>query len=275
MGGMNRPVPRLIATDLDHTLLTETGRVSPRTRAALDAARAAGVITVPVTARQPVGLRTMSEDTGFTDWALTSNGSCGIHLSTGEVLFAQEAPADTVGRLAAALNEQIPGLLFGSVRDAGEQLIVQEGYAAVAAYSDHKRDPSTMGGVALREVLAEPCVKLVIRHPEISPAEIFEAIGSLGLGGFALTLSGAPFVEVMAEGVTKATGLSKLCEHLGIDRERVVAFGDGLNDIEMLQWAGRGVAVGNALPAVRRAADEIAPSNEEDGVAVVIERLLG
>ncbi|MGI0504296.1 HAD-IIB family hydrolase, partial [Burkholderia sp. ZZQ-2] len=73
---------------------------------------------------------------------------------------------------------------------------------------------------------------------------------------------GAPFVEVMAEGVTKATGLARLCEHLGIDRADVVAFGDALNDVEMLRWAGHGVAMADAEPLVHDAADETTASND-------------
>lgn len=79
----------------------------------------------------------------------------------------------------------------------------------------------------------------------------------------------------MAEGVTKATGLARLCAHLGIDRTDVVAFGDALNDVEMLRWAGHGVAMGHAAPEVADAADEVGGTNDEDGVAQVIERLLG
>jgi len=266
---------RLIATDLDHTLLDEAGHVSPRTRAALGAARAAGALVVPVTARQPVGLEALAAEVDFTEWALCSNGSFGIHMTTREVLFAREAPAEMLQRLAIALNERMPGLLYASVREAGEQLIAQEGYAAVAHHSDHKRDPATLGGVPLQEVLAAPSLKLVIRHPELGPDLVFRAVAELGLAGFELTLSGAPFVEIMAEGVSKASGLARLCASLGITRDEVVAFGDGLNDMEMLAWAGHGVAVANALPELRGIADEIAPSNDDDGVATVIERLLG
>ncbi|MFY9713782.1 MAG: HAD-IIB family hydrolase, partial [Microbacterium sp.] len=176
---------------------------------------------------------------------------------------------------AEALRASIPGLLFASVREGGETFVAQHGYAEVAKLSDHKRDPRTMGGVPLDQVLSAPSLKLVIRHPELSPSALFDALRALGLVGFEATLSGAPFVEVMAEGVTKATGLARLCEHLGVDRTDVVAFGDALNDVEMLRWAGHGVAMAGADLVVQDAADEIAASNDDDGVARVIERLLG
>lgn len=266
---------QLIATDLDHTLLDGDGRVSPRTRAALDRARTAGIAVVPVTARQPIGLRAIAEQAGFDAWSLCSNGALGVHLTTGELLFTQEAPAEVIREVAAALDERIPGLVYASVRGSGDHLVAQAGYGALAHFDDHKREPSEMGAFALAEVLSEPSLKLVVRHAEVPVSEIYTAISDIGVAGFAATLSGAPFVEIMAEGVTKASGLARMCAHLGVDRSEVVAFGDGLNDIEMLEWAGRGVAMANALPEVRRTADEVAPANTEDGVARVIERLLG
>lgn len=265
---------RLIATDLDGTLIGADGQVSARTRAALDAARDAGIRTVPVTARQPIGLRPIAAQAGFDDWALCGNGAYGVHLTTGEHLFAEEIPAEVQQELAEALLAAIPGLAFASVRDAGEGFVAQEGYAALAQLSDHKRDPATMGGVPLADVLGAPSLKLVIRHPSVPIPEIFEALQALGLTGFEATLSGAPFVEVMAQGVTKATGIAQVCARLGIDRHEVLAFGDALNDLEMLEWAGHGVAVANAIDVVRDAADEVTASNNDDGVAIVIERML-
>lgn len=265
---------RLIATDLDGTLLDSSSSVSGRTRAALDAARAQGVLVVPVTARQPIGLRAIAAEADFRDWALCSNGAYATHLTDGRMLFAEELSPATVRTLAEALTASVPGLLFASVRDAGETFIAQEGYAAIADHSDHRRDPDTMGGVPLDEVLDGPSVKFVIRHPELAPEIVFDALRALGLSGYEATLSGAPFVEVMAEGVSKATGLARLCAHLGIDRADVLAFGDALNDVEMLRWAGRGVAMGGAAAAVRDAADEQTVSNDDHGVARVVERML-
>ncbi|MDQ0645878.1 Cof subfamily protein (haloacid dehalogenase superfamily) [Microbacterium natoriense] len=266
---------RLIATDLDGTLLDSTGTVTSRTRRALDAARARGIHVVPVTARQPIGLRAIAAEAGFDGWALCGNGAYATNLVDGRMLFAEELPPETIRTLAQALRASIPGLLFASVREGGETFVAEDGYAEIADYSDHKRHPQTMGGVPLDQVLAAPTLKLVIRHPELSPGVLFEALRDLGLVGFEATLSGAPFVEVMAEGVTKATGLARLCEHLDVSQSDVVAFGDALNDVEMLRWAGHGVAMAEAEDVVRDAADEVAASNDDDGVARVIERMLG
>lgn len=266
---------RLIATDLDDTLLGVDKTVSSRTRAALDAARAAGIHVVPVTARAPVGLRTIAAGAGFAEWALCGNGGYGVHLGTGEVLFQTSLAADTQRAVVEALNARVPGLLYASVRDAGDVFIAQEGYAALVDPADHSRAPDSLGGVSLGDVIDSPGVKLVIRHPELAPRVVFDELAALQLTGFEATLSGAPFVEIMAAGVTKATGLEILCARLDVAASEVVAFGDALNDVAMLRWAGRGIAMANALPIVKEAADEIAGHHDQDGVAEVIERLLG
>lgn len=265
---------RLIATDLDGTLLRPDLSVSPRTRRALDAARRAGIEVVPVTARQPRGVRRISEAAGFTGWALCGNGAHGVHLTTGEVLFEAHLAADTQRAVAEALSARIPGVLFVSVRQGGEVFVAQRGYAEIAHFEDHKRAPNDMGGYSLDAVVGQPSLKFIVRHPQMTPRELLPHIRALNLPGFAITHSGAPFLEVLAEGVNKAWGLARLCGELGIAREDVLAFGDAPNDAEMLAWAGRGVAMANADAEAREAADELTLSNDEDGVAVVIERLL-
>lgn len=266
---------RLIATDLDGTLLRDDLSVAPRTRRALDAARAAGIVVVPVTARQPRGTRMIAEQAGFIDWALCGNGAQCVHLGTGEVLFEAHVDVAVQRAVAEALRERVPGVLFVSVREAGEVFVAQDGYAAIADFEDHKRDPATMGRYDLAAVLAEPSLKFVVRHPGLAPAALVAEIRALGLDGFAVTHSGAPFAEVLAEGVNKAWGVARLCDRLGIERSEVLAFGDAPNDAELLAWAGHGVAMANAHPEAREAADELTVSNQQDGVAVVLERLLG
>lgn len=264
---------RLIATDLDCTLLDSDLQVSARTRAALDAARAAGIEVVPVTARQPRGLGLIAAQAGFTGWALCGNGAHGVHLGTGETLFEAHVEPFAQRAVAAALTERIGGLLFVSVRERGEVFAAQAGYAELAHFEDHKRWPHEMQALPLADVLAAPSLKLIVRHPTLGPDELLREARALDLPGVAVTHSGAPFIEVLAAGVSKAWGLSRLCAHLGIQQGEVLAFGDAPNDAEMLAWAGRGVAVAHAHPDARSAADEVAASNDEDGVAAVIEAL--
>ncbi|WP_293909838.1 HAD family hydrolase [Deinococcus sp.] len=266
---------RLIATDLDGTLLNSAGKISPRNRRALDAARAAGIEVVPVTARQPHSVYSGDENSPFTEYAVCSNGALGLHLSRNESLFESHLEVAAQRALTAALTARVPGALFASVRERGAVFLAQAGYAELARFNDHGRQPAEMGAHSLEAVCAEPSLKFIVRHARLTPRELLAEVQALKLTGFALTHSGAPFLEIMAEGVSKARGLAHLCTHLGIDRTEVLAFGDALNDLEMLAWAGRGVAMGNSEPEVRAAAREVTASNDEDGVALVIERLLG
>lgn len=265
---------RLVVTDLDGTLLRDDLSVSPRTRAALDSVRAAGVHVVPVTARQPVGVRHIAEEAGFEDWAICSNGSLGVHLGTGERLWESHLAVQAQQALVQALVAAVPGVLCASVREGGERFVAQEGYSAISVYDDHKRDVSTMGSHPVADVLAEPSLKLILRHPEIGVEDLRVRLDRLGLAGFSVTSSGAPFLEVMREGTTKAWGVARLCDLLGIEAHEVLAFGDARNDVEMLAWAGRGVAVANAHAETRAVADEVTASNLDDGVARVLEGLL-
>ncbi|QBX54530.1 HAD family phosphatase [Nocardioides seonyuensis] len=265
---------RLVVTDLDGTLLRDDLSVSPRTRAALDGVRKAGVRVVPVTARQPIGVRHIAEDAGFEDWAICSNGSLGVHLGTGEQLWETHLAVQAQQALVKALVTAVPGVLCASVRDGGDKFVAQEGYSSIATYDDHKRDVTTMGNHPVADVLAEPSLKLILRHPEIGAEDLRLRLDELGLGGFSVTSSGAPFLEVMSEGITKAWGVARLCSLLGIEPREVMAFGDALNDVEMLTWAGRGVAVANAHPGTRAVADEVTASNMDDGVAQALELLV-
>lgn len=270
-----RPVAvRLIATDLDGTLLRSNLSVASRTRAALDAARAAGIVIVPVTARQPQGVRHIAEEAGFNAWALCSNGAHCVDLSSGEVLFEAHVEVAAQRALADVLVAEMPGVTFLSVRSGGDVYVAERGYTDLADFEDHKRDPRTMDVHTLEHVLAEPSLKFIIRHRDMAPATMLNKVRALGLDGFEVTHSGAPFVEVLADGVSKAWGLARLCKHLVIARDEVLAFGDAPNDVEMLAWAGRGVAVSNAAAETKLAADEYCGSNDEDGVAIVIEQLL-
>jgi hydroxymethylpyrimidine pyrophosphatase-like HAD family hydrolase len=123
------------------------------------------------------------------------------------------------------------------------------------------------------ELLSRPAVKLLLRNPELSSDAMVAALTPV-LGHAAdLTFStGRGLVEVSPPGVTKATGLAEVAQRHGVDAGGVVAFGDMPNDLEMLRWAGHGVAMGNAHPALLEVADEITASNGDDGLALILER---
>lgn len=271
---------RLVATDLDHTLLRGDRTVSDRTVAALRSARRAGITVVPVTARNVVGVRAVNARTGFDGWAVCGNGAYAVHLGisddrSAEPLFATEATPDALRRVVATVRARFPRACFAAVRECGARFIAEDAYAALASATDHSRDPASMERATVDDLVDAPAVKLVFRAPDVPVDVLFDKVSALLAEdtGVELTMSGAPFVELMAAGVSKATGLARLCSHLGVAPGEVLAVGDGLNDIPMLRWAGRGVAVANAGPDVRAAADEVTAAADDDGVAVLLEEL--
>src|SRR4029453_6227639 len=124
------------------------------------------------------------------------------------------------------------------------------------------------------ELITGPVTKLLTRHPEMDFAEFTERARQAVGEDAVVTWAGLRLVEISAAGVTKAYALERLCRRLGIDAAEVVAIGDMPNDLAILAWAGTGVAVANAQQSVLDIADEVVPSNVDDGVAVLVERIL-
>ncbi|MGC3995439.1 MAG: HAD family hydrolase [Propionicimonas sp.] len=268
---LDRPI-RLVASDLDGTLLVDHRTVSARSVAAIDAAGAAGVPVVVATGRQVPQVPPLIRPAAIR-YVVGSNGSIAGDLHTGEVLFEDLLPVATLLELADFLTSAAPGVGFSAVRDHGA------GHAAEPGYLDlltpRERDGEWTVDVApLPDVLGEPTLKLTARHPRLSADDLLAVLAGSGLTGFHATTSGAPFLEIGNAGVTKASGVARLCDLLGVDRTEVAAFGDAKNDIELLTWAGLGVAMGNAVPEALAAADWQTASSDDDGVARGIELIL-
>lgn len=273
------PGVRLVATDLDNTFLRSDRTVSPRTEAALQAAAEAGIAVVPVTARQRVGVLAVAPQfvdlsDAFGGWAVCSNGALGVDLASGRRLFEATMAVSAQHDLLEQLSAAVPDVRFCAIRDGGDGFLVEAGYAELTVWADHNRDPRRMQVVDRSTLADAPNLKMVARHPDLNPRDLLATFAALDLPGLRATSSGAPFLEVSAAGIGKAYGLQRLADHLDIGPEQVVALGDGLNDLDMLAWAGRGIAVANAEPEVLAAADEIAPGCDEDGFALVLEALI-
>ncbi len=266
--------PRLIVTDLDGTLLLPDKSVSARNLAAIRAAQQAGITVIAATGRSVVDMPlVLPPEIG--DLVICSNGAVVYNATRDEVLLERTVSGDVIRALVEALLPQVPGTAFATLVNSGYDLLAGPGYLDLMAPGDHGRDRDRLTTSALDALFATPAVKLIARHDEVPLAELFEACERLAHVGVLPTTSGVPFIEMSATGVSKATTLALLTADWGINVTDVVVFGDSANDVEMLGWAGHGVAMGNAAPAVQSVADEVAPSNGDDGVAVVIERLLG
>ncbi len=263
-GGLG--ILRLVASDLDGTLLRSDGGVSTRTRAAFAAARAAGLEVVLASARPPHWLSEIAADVGTGDIAICCNGAVVHDLRAQRTLHHFALPARVAERVVRALRAAAPGVAFACER---EETAIRE-----PAYDPLWPTPDMQPRTDALVFVQEPVSKLVVQHPDVVQDEL-QALALEACGDEAtVTISGERLVEISAAGVTKGFALRRVCEELGVAADEVVAFGDMPNDAEMLAWAGRGVAVANAHPDALAAADEVTASNDLDGVAVSLERLL-
>ena len=261
---------RLIATDLDGTLVNSDGDISTRTREALAAAEDAGLVVVFVTGRPPRWMQTISDETGHRGLAVCANGAVVYDLHTEQVV--QQFPMDVeVARgIATAIREVAPEVAFAV--ETGDR------YGHEPHYRSKFELPPDVIVAHLDALLDRPILKLLARHTTMPTADLLDAthdvVGELAMLTTATFSETDSLLEISAPGVTKAFGLERLASQHGINASEVVAFGDMPNDIPMLAWAGRAVAVANAHPDVMDVADEVTKSNDEDGVALVIERIL-
>jgi Cof subfamily protein (haloacid dehalogenase superfamily) len=259
---------RLVASDLDGTLLRPDEMASDRTRAALAAARAAGITVVLVSGRPPRSLGPIAERIGVGGTAICANGAVLWDLDSGTMVDHTPLAADLATRLVHDLRQAIPGALFA--------VELEHGFGREAGWSDGRAllsSPEALEADAL-ELITGPVTKLLARHPTMAFAEVAERARAAVGENAVVTWAGLRLVEISAAGVTKASALERLCRRLGIAAPEVVAVGDMPNDLAMLDWAGTGVAVANAQQSVLDAADEVIPSNVDDGVAVLLERIV-
>ncbi|MFC5719812.1 HAD family hydrolase [Streptomyces gamaensis] len=266
-------VPRLIATDLDGTLLREDKTVSARTLAALAAAEEAGIEVFFVTGRPARWMDVVSDHVHGHGLAICANGAAVVDLHDGgrcvEVRPLERAAALAIVR---AVRAAAPDASFAVERTTCFQYEPQ--------YPPYNLAPDAVMAPA-ETLLAEdggraaPILKLLAHHPELAPDAFLELARSVaGEHGSFTHSSSTALLEISGVGVSKASTLARCCAARGIAPREVVAFGDMPNDLEMLGWAGTSYAMANAHPDVLAATTHRTAANDEDGVAEVVERIL-
>jgi len=268
--------PRVIALDIDGTIFaaahgvassTVDEDVSPALRRALDRALSAGAHVVLATGRSTFGITRVLDLLGLPrrrgDHALVvaSNGSVTFAYPPVEVLSTVTFDASEVVRM---LLEHVPRALV-----AVEEIGV--GYRV----NRHFPEGEITGQMTLQsvdELVAEPVTRVVIRDPHASEQDFVRLAEQIGLHGINYYIGWTAWLDLAPQGVSKASGLESVCALLGVGAEEVLAIGDGRNDVEMLAWAGRGVAMGQAPLEVRQAADAVTGPVLEDGAATELDR---
>ncbi|MFE3164352.1 HAD family hydrolase [Streptomyces sp. NPDC059224] len=266
---MVAPTPySLIATDLDGTLLRADDTLSERSLAALARAGRVGARHLVVTGRPAPRVRPLLDDLGCTGLAVCGQGAqlydAGADRLLWSVTLDRELAETALGKIEAEV-----GQVYAAVDQDGVDglTLIEPGYLM-----PHPTLPALRVG-RRDDLWCAPISKVLLRHHTLSDDELAATaravVGSLAT----VTMSGPGTVELQPCGVTKATGLALAADHLGLSPERAIAFGDMPNDIPMFDWASYGVAMANAHAELKAVADEITLSNEDDGIAVVLERL--
>ncbi|MEW2315780.1 Cof-type HAD-IIB family hydrolase [Streptomyces bauhiniae] len=260
--------PALIATDLDGTLLRGDDTVSARSLAALAEAARAGARHLVVTGRPAPRVRPLLTALGGTGLAVCAQGAQVYDAATGALLWSVRLDRELAETALGKIEAEVGQVHAAADQDGVDGLtLIEAGYRM-----PHPTLPAVR--VERREQLwRAPISKVLLRHDRLSDDELAATARSV-VGSLAtVTMSGPGTVELQPCGITKATGLALAAEHLGLGRADTIAFGDMPNDIPMFRWAAHGVAMAGAHPELKAVADEVTLSNEDDGVAVVLERL--
>ena len=264
------PRKLLLAVDVDGTLLRSDGVLSRRTRDAVRAADREGWHVALVTGRPLPSVLPVVHELAVGEYVVAANGATVAEISGGTVLYQANLPGRLVLDALARARRAVPGLRLAATTTRGFH--TEPGFEELAPLSradavvvdDASPRPDDSVNSAVLFLLGADARDVLVRVAAIAPE------------GVDVSPSGLPgSVELTAPGVHKGSGVVHLSERLGVERQDVVAIGDGLNDHEMLRWAGVGVAMGNADAATKAVADEVTASNDDDGVALVVERLLG
>ena len=266
-------LPKLVVFDVDGTLITYDGVCSDRTRAVIADLRSAGVAVSIATGRPLASLEETMSMVGPVDFAVCGNGGVVVDAVTGHTIRLSTIAGSTTERIVRSMRTRLPGV--GTAIDVGDRTIEEPGF--------ERRVPARADVVAVDDALAAagvPC-------PDIARLVFFHDDFDHDLPGLARVLASdlddttetfhgviLPIVEVVPAGDNKAVGLDALTAHLGFAAADTIAFGDGANDLEMLAWAGTGVAMANSADVTLAQADVVTSSVEDDGVAVFLEQLL-
>jgi len=266
--------PRLVALDIDGTLLQWVEgpdeiyeKIDPRLRDAVHRAADAGAHIVLASGRSPHGMTPIADLLGLPRdgedrlWVVAANGAVLVRYPPAEIVA--EETFDARPAVEAVLREHPNALV--AVEDRGV------GYRVNRPFPEGELS-GRLSETPVEELVAEHVSRVVIRDPEATAEDFVALAERLGLQGTEYVVGWTAWLDLTPVGVSKASGLDRVAAELGVSAADVLAIGDGRNDLEMLRWAGRGVAMGQAVQEVRDAADAVAPTVYEHGAAVELER---
>lgn len=256
--------PKVVALDVDGTLVDHTNVMSPAVREAVVALRESGVQVVIATGRAVPGVYDALDKLGFREGlGVASNGSVVFGVEPFEVVHAVTFDAR---RAVARVLERVPEALV-AVEDIGVGYRVNRPFPAGEITGQIVVDD-------IESMVADPVTRVVVRAPDHQPEEFHAMVADLGLDDTNYYIGYSAWLDLAPEGTSKASGMQVVVDRLGVDAADVLAVGDGNNDLELLEWAGRGVAMGHGPLELKMVADDVTGSVAEDGLATELQRYL-
>ncbi|WP_370250365.1 HAD family hydrolase [Nocardioides sp.] len=273
--------PRLLALDIDGTLLAwveDAGAtyetIAPRLQRAIDRAWEAGAHVVLSSGRSAHGMTRIADLLSLKGqpadqplWIVASNGAVIVRYTVGgEPEVVHEETFDAGPAVRAILAEHPTARMAVEERGLG--------YRVTTPFPEGELT-GEMILTDVDELVADPVSRVIVRDPDATAEDFLSLTSRLGLHGTDYVVGWTAWLDLSPVGVSKASGLEHVCAALGLTAADVLAIGDGRNDVEMLAWAGRGVAMGQAVEEVRAAADDVTATVHDEGAAVEIERWFG
>ncbi|MET7769174.1 HAD family hydrolase [Nocardia sp. NPDC005366] len=270
---MHLPKPKMVATDVDGTLIDHDERVTARTKAAVGALIADGVPFVLATGRPPRWIDPVVDGLGYAPLCVCGNGAVIYDSASDKVLAGRTLDVMTLSWIADLAERVLPGCGLAAERvGATAHDAVTPQFVSSPEYEHAWLNPDDTA-VARHEVIDAPAIKMLIRLPGARSGDMLATLAPLVGDRADITYSTEHgLIELSAPGVTKASGLASVAQRLGVEHSAIIAFGDMPNDVPMLRMAGRGVAMANAHDEAIAAADEVTAANSDDGVAQILER---
>ncbi len=266
--------PKLVALDIDGTLFVpdlengfSTNEVTPAVRSAVERVVDSGAHIVLASGRAPLSMGWVLD---HLEIPRRSGEQVLVIASNGAVTFSYP-PMNVIDEVTFDARDAVRAVL----EHVPEAAVAVEEHGVGYRVNRHFPEGELDGEMILtpvEEMVASEVSRVIIRDPESTSEDFVHLADKLGLRGTNYFIGWTAWLDLAPEGVTKASGLAAVADRLGVDRADVLAIGDGRNDIDMLRWAGRGVAMGQAPDEVKRAADAVTAPVHEDGVAVELAR---
>jgi len=257
--------PRLVALDIDGTLVDYGEQLTEKVAKAVAEVQAAGAHVVLSTGRSTFGITRIIEMLGLeSGYCVASNGAVVFTYPPVEITTAVTFDPEPAVRLVL---DRVPDALVAVE-------VIGRGYRANRMFPDGEIT-GEMWLESVDELVREPVTRVIIRDPGSSAEDFVALADELGLHGTNYFVGYTAWLDLAPEGVSKASALDLIATELGVDPADALAIGDGRNDLEMLRWAGRGVAMGQAPDEVKAAADAVAGTWDEDGAAYEMARWFG